>query len=486
MIKVEKLIEEHLIPLTKRNTEPIALKELKSITGISQNQVLRGVIKLIFKERITIQISRREREDLRVSFERKPLKYDLSLYEFHKICQCIDVYFFFRDRYEWNDFIGCLPVAARNWSILDFIHQNDGSLLDLKVICRWVIGYWSGCSPMPLSELGLSAEEIISIHQEMATNDFLPLNQELLDIKAERSAYYISGILRTRLIDLILNRPIPRIERSHLISKGLYIERSANDILPVDLCYNLDERVLFSEVFDLAMNLGPNSNSNLTLLLHGISGTGKTEFANQLARQLGGGILQLNFPEIQSKYIGETEKNLQRVFASYQRARKERTQPLVLLINEADGIMNSRVRVNTSNDAFHNQTQTAMLELLDSFSGIVVATTNQVENVDPAFFRRFMFKQEIRLPQRDARVAIIKNFNCEQYMGRDLIELLISSEWSPGAMAIIMNRIRRLSAIKTINDDYIISILRREGVIKSSAKIGFHFNPKIENYESET
>lgn len=481
-MKVEKLIEEHLIPLVQKNADLIPLTELKSIKGISQNQVLLGVIKLIFKERVTIQTSRREREDLRVSFLQTARKHDLSLCEFHKICQCIDVYYYFRTRYEWNDFIECLPNAARNWSILDFLNHNGRRLLDLKVICRWVTGYCSGHSPMALSELGLSAEEIINIHQEMAINDFIPLNQELLDIKAERSAYYISGILRPRLIELALNRPIPCIERTQLYGKGLYLERSANDISPVDLCYNVDESVLFSEVFDLANNIGPDSNSTLTLLLHGKSGTGKTEFANQLARQLGGGIMQLNFPEIQSKYIGETEKNLQKVFAMYQRARRERAQPLVLLINEADGIMNSRVRINSSNDAFHNQNQTVMLELLESATGIVVATTNQIENVDPAFFRRFMFKQEIRLPQRDARVAIIKNLNCEQYMSGDLIELLICSEWSPGSMAIIMNRIRRLSAIKTLNDDYIISILRGEGVIKSSVNIGFQLSPKIKNH----
>ncbi|MFM7106574.1 MAG: ATP-binding protein, partial [Flavobacteriales bacterium] len=337
-----------------------------------------------------------------------------------------------------------------------------------------------------LSEFGLSAEEMICIHQEISANDFFPLNQELLDIKAERSSYYISGILRPRLIELTLNKEIPKVERNSLRSKGLYLERSANEIAAIELCYNHEEEVLFSEVFHLASAMGPDSNSTLTLLLHGLSGTGKTEFANQLARQLGGGLMQLNFPEIQSKYIGETEKNLQKVFELYQRTRKERTQPLVLLINEADGIMNNRVRINSSNDAFHNQTQSVMLELLESSSGIIVATTNQLQSLDHAFYRRFMFKQEIRLPQRDARVAIIKNLDCTQYMGQRVIELLENNEWSPGALAILVNRVKRLSAIKKLNDDDIISMLMSEGIIKSFQNIGFQFNSKIKSNESRT
>lgn len=479
MTKAEKFIEQHLLALTKKNTSQIPLAELKSIQGISQRQVLRAILKMICNEKITIQPTKRDRENLSVVLGQTCRVYKVSLKEFHAVCQCIEAYYFLEHSDELKDFLDCLPAKAKQWAILNFIKQNEASLLDLKIICRWVTAYWSGHSPLPLSEMGLSAEETVWIHMEISANRFFPVHQELVDIKAERSTYYLSGVLRPRMIELTLNKPIPKVERNIQQAKGLFLERTANDIEQKELFFNREENILFSEMYHLAKKVGPDSNNMLTLLLHGVSGTGKTEFAYQLARQLGGGLLQLNFPEIQSKYIGETEKNLQKVFEMYHRLRVERCQPLILLINEADGIMNSRVKINISNDAFHNQTQTVMLELLENSSGIIIATTNQIQNIDHAFNRRFMFKQEIRLPQREARVSIIKNLKCTQYMSQDIIELLENNEWCPGSLAIFMNRIKRLSEFKKLYEIDILAMLRNEGMLSPKCRIGFRFNQNI-------
>ena len=121
----------------------------------------------------------------------------------------------------------------------------------------------------------------------------------------------------------------------------------------------------------------------LKVNLYGVPGTGKTMAAHAIANQLQRSVLEVSYAEIESKYVGETSKNLVALFHT---AEKENA---VLLFDEADALLSRRVtEMNSSTDVSVNQTRSVLLKLMDGYDGIILFTTNFIKNYDPAFMRR--------------------------------------------------------------------------------------------------
>lgn len=155
-----------------------------------------------------------------------------------------------------------------------------------------------------------------------------------------------------------------------------------------------------------------------TILLYGAPGTGKTETALQLARQSGRHLLQVEASKIRSMWVGETEKNIRKVFSEYREATRRFEPCPVLLFNEADAILGKRQQVRQRTDQMENTLQNIILEELESFEGIFIATTNLTVNLDPAFERRLLYKLSFEKPDAAARLQIWKekfpNFSATQ------------------------------------------------------------------------
>ena len=147
----------------------------------------------------------------------------------------------------------------------------------------------------------------------------------------------------------------------------------------------------------------------LTILLHGYPGTGKTETIYQLARQTKRNILLVNISEIRDKWVGESEKRLKAVFETYKNSFKHFEQVPILLFNESDALIGKRINVNTSVDQMNNAMQNILLQELEDFKGILMATTNLTSNLDDAFERRFLFKIKYSKPSMDAKISIWKS-----------------------------------------------------------------------------
>ena len=145
----------------------------------------------------------------------------------------------------------------------------------------------------------------------------------------------------------------------------------------------------------------------LTCLFYGAPGTGKTETAMQLARLTGRDIIQVNIPEIKSMWVGESEKNIKAVFDQY-RAKAEKLDLIpILLFNEADAIINKRKEgAEDAVDKMENSMQNIILQEMETFDGILIATTNLVQNMDKAFERRFLYKVRFEKPTVEARMSI--------------------------------------------------------------------------------
>ena len=143
--------------------------------------------------------------------------------------------------------------------------------------------------------------------------------------------------------------------------------------------------------------------SGITAVFFGEPGTGKTEAVYQLARKTGRDIMMVDLSETKSKWYGESEKIVKKIFDNYSALlQKSGTEP-ILFINEADGLFTKRIDLNTgrgnSAEQAINTTQNILLQALENFEGILLATTNLTKNLDKAFERRFTFKIDFPKPE---------------------------------------------------------------------------------------
>lgn len=135
-------------------------------------------------------------------------------------------------------------------------------------------------------------------------------------------------------------------------------------------------------------------------LFAGPSGTGKTMCAQVIARDLGVELMQVDIARCVSKYIGETEKNIDRCFRAAEAA------SAVLLFDEADALFGRRTEIKDAHDRHANVEVAYLLQRIEAYEGLVLLTTNLKANIDPAFLRRLRFVCEFPMPDGDEREQI--------------------------------------------------------------------------------
>jgi len=132
--------------------------------------------------------------------------------------------------------------------------------------------------------------------------------------------------------------------------------------------------------------------------LYGAPGTGKTMAAHAIAHELGRKILIVNYADIESKYVGETPKNIRKAFEA------AKASESILFFDEADAILSKRVtNMTQAVDVSVNQTRSVMLMLMNEFQDFIIFATNFIENFDPAFMRRISIHVKFTLPDADCR-----------------------------------------------------------------------------------
>ncbi len=156
-------------------------------------------------------------------------------------------------------------------------------------------------------------------------------------------------------------------------------------------------------------NIKTSDDISAKIIFYGHPGTGKTLTAHSIANELKKPVLSLDSSKILSMYVGESEKNVRRMFDEYYEiADKLKTKP-VLLLNEADQFLSTRTTASFSSaDKMHNQMQNIFLEQLEKFDGLLIATTNLLETLDKAFSRRFDYKIKFEKPSFKDRIKLWK------------------------------------------------------------------------------
>jgi SpoVK/Ycf46/Vps4 family AAA+-type ATPase len=128
--------------------------------------------------------------------------------------------------------------------------------------------------------------------------------------------------------------------------------------------------------------------AGIIVLFAGLPGTGKTQTAKALAAEIGMDLYRIDLSTVVSKYIGETEKNLLRVFET------AALKAAILFFDEADALFGKRTKVKNSHDRYTNIEVNYLLQKLEEYSGVAILTTNHKKKLDEALLRRIQFVVE--------------------------------------------------------------------------------------------
>ncbi len=174
-------------------------------------------------------------------------------------------------------------------------------------------------------------------------------------------------------------------------------------VLPYNLREEIDDIICWMQhqhEIRESWQLGRMIKPGYRCLFYGPPGTGKTLTATLLGKQNAMDVYRVDLSMIVSKYIGETEKNLAKIFD------KAEHQHWILFFDEADALFGQRTEAQSSNDRHANQEVAYLLQRIEDFPGMVILATNLKENIDEAFFRRFQSALYFPMPDQQLRYRL--------------------------------------------------------------------------------
>ena len=242
---------------------------------------------------------------------------------------------------------------------------------------------------------------------------------------------------------------------------------------------SLLEEKKFNEVVERLKDRGMRS--GFTCIFYGYPGTGKTESVLQIAKLTKRNIWKVDIANIFDKYVGESEKNIRKIFDDYRELLKKSKTAPILLFNEADAVIGKRIEnVSQSVDQMQNTVQNIILEELENFEGILIATTNLTVNLDKAFERRFLYKVKFEKPSNKVSEQIWKGF-IDNLSDKDAKTLADAYALSPGQIENVSRKYTIDSILFDKKEDLFMQLSRycKEEFFndaynqKSSRRIGF-------------
>jgi MoxR-like ATPase len=199
------------------------------------------------------------------------------------------------------------------------------------------------------------------------------------------------------------------------LAEQLQVRRGWDDlVVPPEARRLLEEMLAQVEQRELVLEaLGPDrvrqGERGVKALFTGAPGTGKSLAAEVLAHSLGYPLFRVDLSMVVSKWVGETEKQLNKLFTAAEEA------PCVLLFDEADALFGKRSEVKDAQDRFANLEVSYLLQRVEAFDGIAILTSNLKRNIDEAFLRRFTFAVDFPFPEVRERLAIWKRLLPKEY-----------------------------------------------------------------------
>jgi SpoVK/Ycf46/Vps4 family AAA+-type ATPase len=216
---------------------------------------------------------------------------------------------------------------------------------------------------------------------------FLRISKEIVDLVT-------TGVMRKPVFSLEF--PAKRIE-SMMEWEDLVLDNSTMEhVLEIKAWIEYGDILLYD------LELGKKIKPGYRSLFYGPSGTGKTLTASLLGKITGNDVYRIDLSTVISKYIGETEKNLEKVFE------KAENKRWILFFDEADALFGKRTNISDAHDRFANQEVSYLLQRVEDYSGVVILSSNFKSNIDEAFTRRFQSIIHFPMPKESERFKLWK------------------------------------------------------------------------------
>lgn len=240
-----------------------------------------------------------------------------------------------------------------------------------------------------------------------ATSHWFYKNQILTIEKVPEGEPYLAGrlIMNAEIIEELFHDVVSRPRFSQdFPAEYITTEMEWSDlILQDDTVKQINEIqnwVTYNHTVMTEWGLGKRVKPGYRALFFGPPGTGKTLTATLLGKHTGRDVFRIDLSRVISKYIGETEQNLSRLFA------RAENKDWILFFDEADALFSKRTEVRDSHDKYANQEVAYLLQRIENFNGLVILATNQRNNIDEAFMRRFQSVIHFPMPRADERLRL--------------------------------------------------------------------------------
>ncbi|HTF03752.1 MAG TPA: ATP-binding protein, partial [Bacteroidia bacterium] len=215
------------------------------------------------------------------------------------------------------------------------------------------------------------------------------------------------------------------------------------------------------------LGMGKRVKPGYKILFYGSPGTGKTLTACLLGQYTQKHVFRIDLSMIVSKYIGETEKNLSKVFD------KAEHSDWILFFDEADALFGSRTKVSSSHDRYANQEVSYLLQRIEDYNGIVILASNMKGNIDDAFMRRFSSVVHFPFPKPEERLQLWQRAFPEKLAFSNEVDLKKISEKYEMAGGNITNIVAWCALMALENGDMqVTEAMLREGMARELAKEG--------------
>jgi hypothetical protein len=324
--------------------------------------------------------------------------------------------------------LALMPHISPQTLDLFFVHNKDFDRPYTE------FGGWKGMSHGGFLPTGETAAFVLSVRAPEK-------RQEVIRILGRNHWFYQQNILRCEgqaegepflsgrlvvsdevLAKMVHNSPFEHEYSTSFPAKRITTPLNWDDlVLPYHLNEELDNILLWLKhqhairsKWELDRIIKPGYRS----LFYGPPGTGKTLTAMLLGKQNKMDVYRVDLSMIVSKYIGETEKNLAKIFDCAQH------QNWILFFDEADALFGQRTETQSSNDRHANQEVAYLLQRIEDFPGMVILATNLKDNIDEAFFRRFQSSLYFPMPDQYLRYELWKKMLPPVWLGENCEELL--------------------------------------------------------------
>lgn len=252
--------------------------------------------------------------------------------------------------------------------------------------------------------------------QRIVSEKSILFSEEYLEFETPEFVYFTLVLPGEKIKKHIVSHEVCPDNKNFTTKYAVQIK--PEEIENVDLFFNEQTNQSITQIFELTSDKYRDISkkfelnglkSGLTMLFYGFPGTGKTELVKQIAKKNNRVLLLVDVAAIKSKWVGESERNIKRVFHEYNLALKFYEKEPILFFNECDALISKRNTVTSSVDQMNNAMQNIVLQELEDFKGIFIATTNLIQNIDTAFDRRILYKLPFDKPEQPTRLKILKS-----------------------------------------------------------------------------